>query len=235
MTALFPAIAAEADASVDNAASQTEGMIWIPGGTFRMGSDKHYPEEAPAHRVTVDGFWMDRHPVTNRQFREFVRATGHVTVAEITPDPKDYPGMLPHMVYAGSLMFSPPSASGQSPRLQPVVDVRQGRAMAASLRTRKQHPWAGRSSSRACGLQRCARLRDMGWQGSADRSGMGICGTRRARRLPNLRGAMSSHRAAVTWPIPGRVNFHARTSMPTASSAPRRSPHSRQTGTASTT
>ena len=89
--------------------SQTEGMIWIPGGTFRMGSDKHYPEEAPAHRVTVDGFWMDRYPVTNRQFREFVRATRHVTVAEITPDPKDYPGMLPHMVYAGSLMFLPPN------------------------------------------------------------------------------------------------------------------------------
>ena len=84
-------------------------MIWIPGGTFRMGSDKHYPEEAPAHRVTVDGFWMDRHPVTNRQFKEFVKATKHVTVAEITPDPKDYPGALPHMIYAGSLMFSPPA------------------------------------------------------------------------------------------------------------------------------
>src|SRR4249920_4035394 len=87
---------------------QTDNMVWIPGGTFRMGSDKHYPEEAPAHRVTVDGFWIDRHPITNRQFKEFVKATGHVTVAEITPDPKDYPGMLPHMVYAGSLMFLPP-------------------------------------------------------------------------------------------------------------------------------
>ena len=75
MTALFPATTAKADASVDDAPSQTEAMIWIPGGTFRMGSDKHYPEEAPAHRVTVDGFWMDRHPVTNRQFREFVKAT----------------------------------------------------------------------------------------------------------------------------------------------------------------
>jgi formylglycine-generating enzyme required for sulfatase activity len=43
-------------------------MVWIPGGTFVMGSDHHYPEEAPAHRVTVDGFWMDRHTVTNHQF-----------------------------------------------------------------------------------------------------------------------------------------------------------------------
>ena len=83
-------------------------MVFIPGGTFRMGSDKHYPEEAPAHRVTVDGFWIDRTPVTNRQFKEFVKATGHVTFAEIPPDPKNYPGALPHMLYAGSLVFTPP-------------------------------------------------------------------------------------------------------------------------------
>jgi formylglycine-generating enzyme required for sulfatase activity len=84
-------------------------MVFIPGGTFRMGSDKHYPEEAPVHRVTVDGFRIDRTPVTNRQFKAFVKATGHVTFAELTPDPKDYPGMLPHMVYAGSLTFTPPN------------------------------------------------------------------------------------------------------------------------------
>lgn len=84
------------------------GMLFIPGGTFRMGSDKHYPEEAPSHHVTVNGFWIDAAPVTNRQFREFVTATGHVTFAEIPPDPKDYPGALPHMLYAGSLVFSPP-------------------------------------------------------------------------------------------------------------------------------
>lgn len=84
------------------------GMVWIAGGTFRMGSDRHYPEEAPIHRVTVDGFWIDRTPVTNRQFRDFVRATGHVTFAETRPNPKDYPGAPPHMLYAGSLVFRPP-------------------------------------------------------------------------------------------------------------------------------
>lgn len=84
-------------------------MIRLPGGTFRMGSDKHYPEEAPSHRVSVDPFWIDETPVTNRQFRTFVEATGHVTFAEIAPDPKDYPGALPHMLRAGSLMFNPPS------------------------------------------------------------------------------------------------------------------------------
>lgn len=83
-------------------------MVLIAGGTFRMGSDSHYPEEAPTHRVTVSGFWMDRTPVTNREFREFVEATGHVTFAEIPPDPKDYPGALPHMLYAGSLVFNSP-------------------------------------------------------------------------------------------------------------------------------
>jgi formylglycine-generating enzyme required for sulfatase activity len=82
-------------------------MMWIPGGTFRMGSDRHYVEEAPVHRATVEAFWIDRTPVTNREFREFVTATGHVTFAEIAPDPKDYPGALPNMLKAGSLVFNP--------------------------------------------------------------------------------------------------------------------------------
>ncbi|MEJ0076948.1 MAG: formylglycine-generating enzyme family protein [Alphaproteobacteria bacterium] len=90
------------------APANLQGMIRIPGGTFRMGSDQHYPEEAPAHRVAVDEFLVDRTPVTNRQFKDFVKATGHVTTAEIPPDPKDYPGALPHMLYAGSLVFTPP-------------------------------------------------------------------------------------------------------------------------------
>jgi formylglycine-generating enzyme len=84
------------------------GMVRIPGGTFRMGSDHHYPEEAPVHRVTVSPFWIDPTPVTNRQFREFVQATGYVTVAEIAPDAKAYPGALPHMLKPGSLVFTPP-------------------------------------------------------------------------------------------------------------------------------
>jgi formylglycine-generating enzyme required for sulfatase activity len=83
-------------------------MAWVPGGTFAMGSDSHYPEEAPVHRVTVGGFWMDRTPVTNRQFRAFVEATGYVTFAEIAPKAEDYPNALPHMLKAGSLVFPPP-------------------------------------------------------------------------------------------------------------------------------
>ncbi|MET0678702.1 MAG: formylglycine-generating enzyme family protein [Bradyrhizobium sp.] len=86
----------------------TGAMVFIPGGTFRMGSDHHYPEEAPSHRVSVDSFWIDRTPVTNRQFKAFVKATGHVTTAQVPPAPEDYPGALPHMIYAGSLVFMPP-------------------------------------------------------------------------------------------------------------------------------
>ena len=65
-----PGLEHDDPSSKDN---RTNDMVWIPGGTFRMGSDDHYPEEAPAHRVTVDGFWIDRTPVTNRQFKQFVR------------------------------------------------------------------------------------------------------------------------------------------------------------------
>jgi formylglycine-generating enzyme required for sulfatase activity len=83
-------------------------MVRIPAGTFRMGSDLHYPEEAPVNRVTVSPYWIDRTPVTNRHFRRFVEATGYITSAEIAPDPKDYPGARPDMLKPGSMVFTPP-------------------------------------------------------------------------------------------------------------------------------
>lgn len=91
------------------AGEQHAGMIFIPGATYWMGSNAHYPEEAPAHRVSVDGFWMDETPVTNAAFAEFVAATGHVTNAEKRPDPADYPGADPAMLEPASLVFAPPS------------------------------------------------------------------------------------------------------------------------------
>jgi sulfatase modifying factor 1 len=90
-------------------AARDPGMVRVPGGNFRMGSDSHYPEEAPTHRVAVDGFWMDRAPITNAEFRRFVDETRHVTFAEITPKAEDYPGALPHMLRAGSLVFDSPA------------------------------------------------------------------------------------------------------------------------------
>lgn len=83
-------------------------MVWIPGGVYRMGSSQFYPEERPVSRVSVNGFWMDRAPVTNAQFAKFVAATDHVTFAEIPPKAEDYPGARPEMLRAGSLVFVPP-------------------------------------------------------------------------------------------------------------------------------
>ncbi|MBV8081582.1 MAG: formylglycine-generating enzyme family protein [Candidatus Eremiobacteraeota bacterium] len=80
-------------------------MVWIPGGTFRMGSDKFYPEERPVREVTIDGLWMDRHQVTNEEYARFVEETGYVTVAERKPNAADFPGAPPENLVPGSLVF----------------------------------------------------------------------------------------------------------------------------------
>ena len=82
-----------------------DGMVAIPAGRFRMGADDAYPEEAPAHLVDVDAFQIDRAPVTNAQYAAFVAATGHETEAERVPSAADYPGAVPEMLFAGSLVF----------------------------------------------------------------------------------------------------------------------------------
>jgi formylglycine-generating enzyme required for sulfatase activity len=82
-------------------------MVWISGGTFRMGSERFYSEERPVREARVDGFWIDRHPVTNEQFSRFVAATGYVTVAERPPDPALYPGAPSENLVAGSMVFIP--------------------------------------------------------------------------------------------------------------------------------
>jgi formylglycine-generating enzyme len=86
----------------------TSDMVHIAAGTFRMGSDVHYPEERPAHRVTVDGFWIDRHIVTNDDFARFVAATGYVTFAQRPLDPALYPGARPELLRPGSAVFRMP-------------------------------------------------------------------------------------------------------------------------------
>jgi sulfatase modifying factor 1 len=93
-----------ADAGASTA-DQRPGMTWIPAGTFRMGSADFYPEERPVHRVTVDGFWMDRHPVTVAEFRRFVTAARYVTVAERPLVAADYPDADPAVLVPGSAVF----------------------------------------------------------------------------------------------------------------------------------
>lgn len=86
-----------------------DNMILLPGGEFTMGSDRHYPEEAPSRRVYVDPFRIDATPVTNADFTKFVAATDYVTFAELAPDPADYPGMDPALAIPASLVFVPTS------------------------------------------------------------------------------------------------------------------------------
>ena len=187
-------------------APETQGMIRIPGGTFRMGSDKHYPEEAPVHRVTVDGFWIDRTPVTNRHFKEFVRATGYVTFAEIPPDPTDYPGALPHMLYAGSLVFTPPKHS---------VDLRDWSQWWEFTRARDwRHPYGRKSTINALDNHPVVHVattmpRPMrgGPERSCRRKRNGSSPRAAVSTAPSSPGATSSRPAASTWPTPGRAIF----------------------------
>jgi len=123
-----------------------ENMVWIPGGTFRMGSDHHYPEEAPAHKVTVDGFWMSRYTVTNADFRRFVDDTGHVTLAERPADPEDYQDAKPEMLVPSSVVFK--KASGRVDIRNhynwwlyvPGANWRHPRGPASNIRTLMNHP-----------------------------------------------------------------------------------------------
>lgn len=108
------------------------GMVWIPGGEFWMGGPPAsaeaqyrlqmkpgepvcsglvagFPDAQPAHRVAVDGFWMDATEVTNEEFARFVQATGYRTVAERVPTTNEYPNALPEMLFAGSVCFRPPA------------------------------------------------------------------------------------------------------------------------------
>jgi formylglycine-generating enzyme required for sulfatase activity len=121
-------------------------MVWIPGGSFLMGSNVHYPEEAPAHPVHVEGFWLDRTPVTNAQFLKFVKATGHITLAERPADPALYPDALPERLVPSSIVFVPPSAPaglGDPYRwwqYVPGANWRHPEGPGSSLKGRETHP-----------------------------------------------------------------------------------------------
>src|SRR5258708_22347487 len=97
--------------------NDTAGIVFIRGGTFVMGSERQRPEERFTHAVRVDGFWIDRHEVTNAQFREFVAATGYVTLAERGLDPVTHPGMPKELLVPGSVVFIPPTNVGSGGRV----------------------------------------------------------------------------------------------------------------------
>ncbi|WP_371346265.1 formylglycine-generating enzyme family protein [Ancylobacter sp. IITR112] len=135
-----------AEGDCDPAAPSPVSMAWIPGGLFTMGSDRHYPEEAPAHRVAVDGFFIDRTPVTNRAFAAFVAATGYRTLAEREPRAEDYPDADPRLLAPGSLVFTAPEAPVAREdwtrwwRFVPGADWRHPQGPGSGVDDRLDHP-----------------------------------------------------------------------------------------------
>ena len=128
-------------------AAAPAGMVWIPGGTFRMGcANCGMPDAEPVHLVAVDAFWMDETPVTNRQFAKFVAATGYVTIAERKPDARDYPDVPADRLVAGSACFNSPS--GPVPlddpskwwTYQPGASWKNPEGPGSSFRGRDDHP-----------------------------------------------------------------------------------------------
>lgn len=131
-------------------------MVWIASGTFMMGTndERSFPNERPAHLVEVEGFWMDKHDVTNAEFAKFVEATGYVTTAESKPDwvelkkqlPPDTPKPDDSVLVPGSLVFTP--TSGPVPlddlsawwRWVPGADWRHPEGPTSSIKGRENHP-----------------------------------------------------------------------------------------------
>ena len=125
---------------------ETSGMAFISGGTFRMGSERHQPEERFTHIVRVDGFWIDRHEVTNAQFKQFVDATGYLTLAERGLDPKAYPDTDKEFLVPGSVVFMQPTDARRGGRMtdwwQYVAGAswRQPNGPGSSIADKENHP-----------------------------------------------------------------------------------------------
>jgi formylglycine-generating enzyme required for sulfatase activity len=126
--------------------NDTAGLAFIPGGTFQMGSERHRPEERFTHLVRLDGFWIDRHEVTNAQFRQFVDATGYVTLAERGLDPKAHPGMAKELLVPGSVVFIQPTDPGRGGRITqwfqyvPGASWRQPAGTGSTIDDKLNHP-----------------------------------------------------------------------------------------------
>jgi formylglycine-generating enzyme required for sulfatase activity len=144
---IFDSIENQAASKSQSPGPAPEGMVWVPGGNFWMGCDTcEMPDAAPAHRVDVDGFWMDKTPITNSQFEQFVKATGYKTIAERKPDPKDFPGAPPENLVPGCAVFTPPSQDAPLDnhlawwRYVPGANWNNPEGPGSSIKGREDHP-----------------------------------------------------------------------------------------------
>ena len=143
---ISPPVVSQARTTPSLSEGAVAGMRWIAPGAFVMGSDDHYPEERPARTVTVAGFWIDRAPVTNQEFADFVAATGHMTLAERVPTASDYPDARPELLVAGSAVFVQPPApvpldhESRWWSYVPGASWRQPEGPRSSLAERDEHP-----------------------------------------------------------------------------------------------
>jgi formylglycine-generating enzyme required for sulfatase activity len=121
-------------------------MLWIPGGRYTMGSNQGASDERPEHIVELGPFWMDRTEVTNEAFERFVKSTGYVTLAERSPDPKQFPDAPPENLVAGSGVFTPSAEiiSFENPlawwRWQPGANWKHPEGPDSNLAGRERHP-----------------------------------------------------------------------------------------------
>jgi sulfatase modifying factor 1 len=126
--------------------NETAGTAFIRGGTFLMGSERHQPEERFTHIVRVDGFWIDRHEVTNIQFRKFVEATGYVTLAERGIDPETHAEMPKELLVPGSVVFIQPTDVKRGGRITqwwqyvPGANWRQPAGPGSTIADKDNHP-----------------------------------------------------------------------------------------------
>jgi formylglycine-generating enzyme required for sulfatase activity len=206
-------------------------MQRLAGGTFRMGDDRFYPGERPVREAEVDPFWIDEHSVTAGEFRRFVRATGHVTVAERELNPDDYPAADPDALVPGSSC---------SARLGP-VDLRDVRnwwttspeligeagGKGSTINGRDRHPVVHVAYEDAEAYAQ--------WVGKdSRRRSSGVRSARWSRGLP-VRGGEVEFPAVARWPIPGRASFRGGTRSSTATKAPHRLDRFHRTAMASMT
>ena len=172
------ALAAGLNAVAADPPKAPAGMVWIPGGEFKMGAamNGHGSDEMPMasndaepiHRVRVDGFWMDKTVVTNAEFAKFVAATGYITVAEIAPTKEEFPDAPPENLVAGSVVFTPPDHEVALDNYFQWWNYIKGANWRHPTGPESSIEGKGELPGRAGRLSRCGSLCKMGGKATAD-------------------------------------------------------------------